>query len=449
MTELIRKVEIAEQTSYRSKKQYAGLETDRILQLKQLQKRNTLGMSVFFVALLSLTFVMEAACTHSERTEVTAENTTPYRVWPSEAPSDCPFPQSTDITGIAFTGRHRRYTQADTWYPSWAANGNLYSPWTDGTVANVKSSSIGPKATTGYATILGDDPLHLQIVDVGVFAARPDPYGGRYPCGSLVYDGVWYYGTYCLMDTDGDPSKGLNWDVMGPFVGFRYSTDYGKTWHETPHTPTRPLFREPDKPGGKVKMGAPHFVDFGKELQYSPDGKAYLVAHGACDPDPRPREANLSWITGDQIFLARVVPSIPNINDLSKYEFFAGTDTSGKPIWSHDLSKSKPLLDWNNHAGCVTVTYDAPLRKYLLVITDGGNTISKFDTYILESDNITGPWKLVVYMRHFGEQGYFVNFPSKFISADGRTAWLCYAANFTNGYLHTNYRDDPPAAATE
>jgi hypothetical protein len=46
-------------------------------------------------------------------------------------------------------------------------------------------------------------------------------------------------------------------------------------------------------------------------------------------------------------------------------------------------------------------------------------------------------------MRHFGEQAYFVNFPSKFISHDGRTAWLCYAANFTNGYLHTNYRDNP------
>jgi hypothetical protein len=78
-------------------------------------------------------------------------------------------------------------------------------------------------------------------------------------------------------------------------------------------------------------------------------------------------------------------------------------------------------------------------------ITDGGNTVSKFNTYILESDHITGPWKLVVYMRQFGEQAYFANIPSKFISKDGRTAWLCYAANFTNnGPLRTNYRSDPP-----
>ena len=77
-----------------------------------------------------------------------------------------------------------------------------------------------------------------------------------------------------------------------------------------------------------------------------------------------------------------------------------------------------------------------------MCITDGGNTISRFDTYILESPQITGPWNLVVYMHYFGEQAYFVNIPSKFISADGRTAWLLYTANFTNSYLHTNYRSN-------
>jgi hypothetical protein len=367
-----------------------------------------------------------------------------YRVWPSAPPAGCPFKPSRSIVGIAFTGRHTHYADADTWYPSWATDGNMYSPWTDGSVGNVRSTSFGPKATTGHATIVGDDPLSLKIIDVAVFPGDPTPYGGRYPCGSLVYDGVWYYGTYCLMDTDGDPGKGLNWDVLGPFVGFRYSTDFGKTWHDTPHTPAHPLFGEPDKPGSKVKMGSPHFVDFGRNMQYSPDGKAYLVGHGAVDPDPKPREANLSWITGDQIYLARVTPSVQNMNDRAKYEFLAGHDVAGRPIWSHDFSRTKPLVDWNNNAGCVTMTYNAPLKKYLMAITDGGNTISKFNTYILESDQITGPWKLVVYMRHFGEQAYFVNIPSKFISSDGRTAWLCYAANFTNGYLHTNYRSDPP-----
>ncbi len=366
--------------------------------------------------------------------------------WPSQPPAGIPFEPSRELTGLAFTGRHAQYGHADTWYPSWAANGNLYSPWTDGQVNGVQSSSCtakvyscGETATTGYATILGDDPMDLKIADASTYVASPAPYEGRYPAGSLVYRGVWYYGTYCLHDG----GKHLNWDVLGPFVGFRYSTDFGKSWHETTHTPARPLFPEPDHFGGKVKMGVPHVVDFGRDMQYSPDGKAYLVAHGASEPDPQPRDADLSWITGDEIYLARVHPSPANVEDASKYEFFAGHDRKGKAIWTHNFAAVEPLLKWNNHMGSVTMTYDAPLKKYLMTVTDGGNTISKFDTYILESSDMTGPWKLVVYMKEFGEQGYFVNFPSKFISKDGRTAWLSYSANFTGAYSGKKLKSNP------
>ena len=32
----------------------------------------------------------------------------------------------------------------------------------------------------------------------GLAKGDASPYRGRYPCGSLVHNGVWYYGTYCL-----------------------------------------------------------------------------------------------------------------------------------------------------------------------------------------------------------------------------------------------------------
>lgn len=384
--------------------------------------------------------------------------------WPSEPPANCPFPASTEITGLRFTGVHSDYHFADTWYPTWAADGNLYSPFTDGEVHGVGSNSDGysaipegaaggpgtqlRKATTGQAVLIGDDPLNLIVKCLGLVEADPYPYGGRYPCGSLVYKGVWYYGTYCLAPhgTTRYGSTNYNWPWLGPVVGFRTSTDFGKTWLETPHTPAKPLFGETGLWGHPVKIGSPHFVDFGKELEHSPDGKAYLVAHGAVDPDLRPRFANLSWITGDQIYLLRVTPSIRNINDARQYEFYAGQDAQGQPIWSHDFTKIQPLLEWNNHMGCVTVTYNAPLKKYLMCVTDGGNTCARMDTYILESSQLTGPWKRVVYMKHFGEQSYFVNFPSKFISADGRTAWLCYSANFATDWNGEKIKSNPPGS---
>ena len=61
----------------------------------------------------------------------------------------------------------------------------------------------------------------------------------------------------------------------------------------------------------------------------------------------------------------------------------------------------------------------------------------------MQAPDITGPWKLVSYMKDFGEQAYFVNFPSKFISRDGRTAWLSYSANFSNLFMGTHYATRP------
>ena len=53
-------------------------------------------------------------------------------VWQSEIPEDCPFEQSKEFTGIKFMGQKSGYRYGDTWYPTWASNDTLYSPWTDG-----------------------------------------------------------------------------------------------------------------------------------------------------------------------------------------------------------------------------------------------------------------------------------------------------------------------------
>ena len=223
--------------------------------------------------------------------------------WPEQTPDGCPFDRSRELPGMEFTARHAEYTNADTWYPSWAADGNLYSPWTDGSVEGLVSNSAGADATTGYAKILGDDPLSLKVVEHAVYQSDPAPYQSRYPAGSLVHDGVWYYGTYCLGGGQVTTKDGVtyNWPWLGPFVGFRWSTDFGKTWTQTPCTPAKPLFGEAGLNGEPVKIGAPHFVDFGKNMQHSPDGKAYLVAHGASDGKDR-RFGYNSWITGDEIY---------------------------------------------------------------------------------------------------------------------------------------------------
>jgi hypothetical protein len=260
-----------------------------------------------------------------------------------------------------------------------------------------------------------------------------------------MYHGIWYYGTYCL-GPDGSTKYGdlvVNWPWLGPFVGFRISKDKGLTWKDCPHTPEKSLFGETGLNGYPVKIGSPHFVDFGKNMQYSPDGKAYMVAHGADIHDKMPRFWNSSWITGDQIYLLRVTPSVENINDITKWEFYAGKDQQGNAIWTSNFKDIRPLLEWNNNMGCVTITYNAPLKKYLMCVTDGGNTCSKMNTYLLESNSLTGQWKIITYMKDFGEQAYFVNIPSKFISSDGQTMWLMYSGNFATNWNNEQIKEIP------
>jgi len=318
--------------------------------------------------------------------------------------------------------------------------------------------------------MIGDDPLKLIIKNTSPpKKAGALPYLGRYPCGSLVHNGIWYYGTYCLGPEGSYQHKGFkwNWPNLGPMPGFQISHDLGKTWIPSPLSPVKPLFPEPKEYLGPVKMGAPHFIDFGKNMKFSPDGKAYLLGMGAEENDPKPRSciklgspgegieliqecndnfahANLSWITADQVYLARVMPSPETINDLKAYEFFAGHDATGNPIWTNNFGQIKPLIEWNNHMGCVTATYVPGLKKYLMCVTDGWPTVAKMTSYILEADAVTGPWRMVSYMKDFGEQGYFLNFPSKFISPDGRTLWLCYSANFSPGWNDVKLDLNPP-----
>ena len=357
--------------------------------------------------------------------------------WPNAEAAQPFIMRSVRFKGIEFSGRWARYGHADTWYPSWASDDGLYSPFMDGNVNGV--TAMFDKNTTGQARIVGSNPLNLSVKVIGLSEASAVPYHGRYPSASLVVNGVWYYGTYTLDDLNG---RCGNWCIQGPFVGFRTSTNYGQSWSETPRTAEAPLFERP-QPGAKVRIGPAHFIDFGRNMQYSPDGNAYLIAHGTGF-----RDGFSNWIAGDDLYLARTKPSPTTINDVGAWEFYAGKDTHGKPLWDRRIQNMRPLLEWRGHLGSATITYDAPMHLYLLCVSrpaDGFTSNGDFDTLILESKQITGPWAMVTYLKSFGPQAYFVNIPSKFISPNGRTFWLAYSANFSLD-MDKDKKPNPPGS---
>ena len=401
--------------------------------------------------------------------DTTLPNSTCNTVWCN--PGTMPYPPSKDLVGWEFkSGCNSGYgsggvtgASADTWFPTWAADNVLYTGFTDGNVfddithseTNAKSEGSHPlyTVTHGQAAIVGDDPFELNITKVKSFNNQSAwPYGGRFPGGSLVYKGTWFYGTYYVPQYPEGPLVG---GLLGPLADFRHSLDMGETWIEPLRNATSdsdnlfgesgddPLHGKPASGPARVKFGTPHWVDFGQELEHSPDGKAYLVAHGATSPD-----STEMWMLGDQVYLARVTPTVENVDDRSKWEFYAGGHGSAAKWVAGDVTKATPLVEFTNHTGCTTMTYFPAIKKYIMSINtashyptmDGGN----FDTWFLESDDITGPWSLVTWMKNFGPQIYFSNFISKFTAKQVDTtsktleAFLMFSANYDPGHGGSN-----------
>ena len=183
--------------------------------------------------------------------------------------------------------------------------------------------------------------------------------------------------------------------------------------------------------------------------------RAYLIGHGA-SLEHQPH----SWMQGSQVYLARTraEPSVAVMARGEHWEFFAGHDHSvgnasriGRPRWVAEVADAEPIFTWENKTGATTMTYVPALRRFVMCVgtptvrSGVGAMADDFDTYILESERITGPFRMVTYLQGFGNQAYFVNLVSRFLrevietddSATGGgqrflEAVLSYSANFGN-----------------
>lgn len=357
-------------------------------------------------------------------------------IWPRTLPAGCPVPLSTDLPGIAFVGRASNQHFADTFMPTWASDGSMYSPWQDGVLLTPPFEGMGgwhagdPTALNGWVKIVGDDPQDLLIPNAGELAGPRGNWSGRYPAAIFAKDGVVYYGvrSTAVYDPSGNLSTDPNTNYRyanGTFIGFYTSQDGGASWSTSP-SPDSPLFPEPHGGNKRLKFGQPYMVDHGRNQEHSPDGKVYFVSSGSTDTS-----AAADHLNDDQVYLCRVTASVAGINNLANWEFWNGSG------WTSTLSSASPIFEWRNRVNGATMTWNPALGKYLMFCYKNGYSVNgtkvewgEFDTYVLESTSMTGPWKLVHYWPSFGKQGYYPNLPSKFLSADGLNGWLWYGANF-------------------
>ena len=226
--------------------------------------------------------------------------------------------------------------------------------------------------------------------------------------------------------------------------GFRISTDFGKTWTPSPLSPEPAAVSRAEEVHGPGEDGLPALRRFRQEHG------AFARRQGVSGRHGRRGERSAAALRQPELDHRRSGVSGPrdaeseNINDITKYEFFAGHDAAGKPLWTSDFAKIKPLLDWNNNMGCVTVTYNraaeeipdvrhrrlADLREDALVHPRG-----RRDHRPVAAGGLH---------EGFRRAGLLPQLPLEVHRADGRTLWLCYSANFAPDWNGAALKINPP-----
>jgi hypothetical protein len=230
------------------------------------------------------------------------------------------------------------------------------------------------------------------------------PLGPYYSIGFAEAGGVFY----------ATQQRNWNWSGNGAFtglVGIAYSTNHGKSWRFPKHAFPAPL-------------GNLSFVDGGGPGGAYRDGYMYAIG--------TEREFNAS-----RLILGRVNTGVANVTDPSHWQWYTGADTSGAPQWSSAVSAAVPVLSWNSHITYPQMAYDPGLHRYLLTWTYSYSSKPPAvwkggaELVIAESPEPWGSFSFVAASREFGpSNGYGAGFPSQWMSSNGRTLWLKWAANF-------------------
>ncbi|GGD65028.1 hypothetical protein GCM10007269_05260 [Microbacterium murale] len=343
-------------------------------------------------------------------------------------------------------------SDGDLWPSAWADDGHLYTAngdgagFSDGAFGDVVVNRVEGTPAEG---ITGERLAAERAVSP--VWGDPAVYNSK-PTGMLAVDGngdgrdELYLAVQDLAYGD---ARGAFDHV--PSASIVRSDDHGCTWIAT----AQPMFTD-------YAFTTIMFLDFGQSNSGSAvlgsDGARYAYAYGL-DGNWR---TSYSRVVPDptELFLARV--PIDAIQDIGRWQYFAGLDADGVPVWDAGqdsrvpvLTDTRRLYDENTEMGAGGhsvlgqggVVYNAPLKRYFYT------SWTEFTFQFYSSPQPWGPWELF-HEQDFGPYpwdgplsphakhgGYATTMPSKFISDDGLEMWI--QSNWfvgSDSYTGTTYR---------
>ena len=301
-----------------------------------------------------------------------------------------PYPPSPVISRIEWAPADtivRRAPGGDNWPMTWADDGELYTSYGDG---NGFAPFVPEKLSLGFAKVSGSpESFRGENIRSPTGEQLGDGRHGKKASGMLMVDGVLYM-----------------WVRNAGNSQLAWSTDHAKTW-----TWSDWKFTE--------SFGAPSFLNFGRNYEGARDGYVYVYS----------TDAETAYLRADRLVLARVPKD--RIRERGAYEFFVRLDEHGAPVWSQDIRERGGVFTNPGAVYRTQVTYHAPSKRYLLNTIGRGNDTRFHGGFgIYDAPNPWGPWTTAFFTDNWDVgPGETNSFPTKWMSADGRTAWLVFSGD--------------------
>lgn len=331
------------------------------------------------------------------------------------------FPQSKVIRKAQVDRFRLHKGDGDMWPITWADDGNLYGAAGDnqGSPMNIWKIEGHPDQRewmpTPYLYLQNNLPLEPKK-----YCTLPgvNKKWGLKPASLLCVEGVLYLSVQQM--NFGDCEKFNRQHNLGAAIFS--SRDYGLSWKQ-----------ETGWDFFSSRLGAPHFIQFGKNYEGARDSFVYAYF-------PSSEDGESYWDNGDFLLLGRT----PKEALLSResWRFY-----SGDGQWSAEEDRAKAVFTYPKMTGENHVSYNAGLKRYLMgnysFTDEKGNPMPYhqdsplWDPYtqrsqltIFEAPEPWGPWSLFYQDNDWGNHGgYNPSFPTKWMSGDGKELWMAYSGS--------------------
>ncbi len=418
---------------------------------------------------------------------IAASGPLPVTTAVASATGDAPYCPSTLITSAtfdfpnAYNEPHAGNTLdappysdgSDLWSLTWGADGNVYTFFGDGwglcgeLDVDQNGNAVGADKTSfGFAEITGALPFGSQcpsqFLNGNIYGGynSPHPYdwgnngllNGK--ATAVIAVGANFYATAGIWRsadcTGACPKGGMpNHLEIASSIGNGYSWQDNSAWDFCNLSSNSVL-------GGAFNVCPVGFAHFGPGYTGAPDSFVYIYALDAAFFWGMPTNAAANT------YLLRV----PNnqLLDSAAYQYFAGLNEYGRPIWSSIETLRQPIFVDNNPnqngpvpggtysftmgMGIGEALYDAPLGRYLA--TAQGGKVGQ--AAVFESPNPWGPWSVIYYSNispaNGGTGGWGnlgsgtwngstfdgagtlgIHVTNAWTSADGKSTWMTFSSN--------------------